>query len=94
MLTEPQYKEKLHRLEFLMLADPERDTPEGMELNNLADEVLEYELKHFPESFRRECDFCGCMFPPEQIDPEEGDQWACMGCQDRWAKEDGGVRKY
>lgn len=94
MLTEPQYKEKLERLTLLMLDDPEPNTDAGRELNALADEVLEYEWEHFPDTFKKKCDFCGKSCPPEAIDPEEGDLWACVECQDRWAKEDGGVRQF
>lgn len=44
----------------------------------------------YPEN----CSFCKKPTPPEELDPEEAGDWACHECQERWAKEDGGVRKY
>jgi len=93
-MTEPQYKEALHRLEMLMLEDPEPATDAGRELLALADEVMDYEREHFPETFQQTCDFCGKLCAPDAIDPEEGNQWACVECQQKWAAEDGGVRKH
>ena len=94
MMSEEQYKEKLHRLELLMMEDPSPDSDTGKELNTLADEVVEYERHFFPDTFKTTCDFCGKLCAPDAIDPEEGDKWACADCQTQWAKEDGGVRKY
>ena len=94
MLSDPQYKDALQRLTILMMEDPEPSSEEGKELNFLADEVMEYEREHFPETFKHTCDFCGKLCAPDAIDPEEGDQWACVECQQKWAKEDGGVRRF
>jgi hypothetical protein len=35
-----------------------------------------------------ECDFCHSRKPPEELEPEEGGQWACWDCLGRWAEQD------
>ena len=89
-----QYRTKLDALNMLLMEDPDPSTDAGKELLALADEVESYEREHFPNMFKRNCDFCGKTCQPNEIDCEEGDQWACFDCDDRWTKEDGGVRKY
>jgi hypothetical protein len=94
MLSTEEYHAKCKLLGELMLDDPEPLSDLGRELLALADEIEDYEREHFPDMFKRTCDFCGKVCDPHEIDCEEGDQWACFECDDRWAKEDGGVRKY
>lgn len=30
------------------------------------------------------CDFCGEEKPPADLHPEEGGEWACINCIERW----------
>lgn len=34
------------------------------------------------------CDFCKKPTDPENLHPEEGGDWACSECLERWAKLD------
>lgn len=34
------------------------------------------------------CDFCGKETPPERMDPEEGGEWVCYDCEERWEREE------
>ena len=34
------------------------------------------------------CDFCGQPTGPESLTPEEGGDWACLTCWERWERED------
>ena len=42
-------EQRLKRIEQLMEADPPKDSPEGIELDRLADEQAEYERRIYPE---------------------------------------------
>jgi formylmethanofuran dehydrogenase subunit E len=33
------------------------------------------------------CDFCGKERAPETLHPEEGGEWVCMDCLERWQRE-------
>ena len=35
-----------------------------------------------------ECSFCHVPKPPEELEPEEGGNWACWDCLARWAEQD------
>jgi hypothetical protein len=39
------------------------------------------------------CSFCGTVTPPEHLHPEEGGDWACITCLDRWDAEDAAEAK-
>jgi antitoxin component HigA of HigAB toxin-antitoxin module len=48
MLSRDEYDRALARIDELMALDPEIGTPQGAELTDLVDVVIEYELHHFP----------------------------------------------
>jgi antitoxin component HigA of HigAB toxin-antitoxin module len=48
MLNRDEYDVALARIDELMANDPEVGTPEGTELTALVDQVIEYEMHHFP----------------------------------------------
>ena len=50
IVTEQDYEKALARaLDLInMVPEPEADTPEGEELNVLADEIVKYEEIHYP----------------------------------------------
>ncbi len=103
MLTEAEYKSKLARAEELCALDPEVNSPEGLLLLSLVDELQEYERANFPfeitkddiamfrGGFPEHCDFCGCPVKPADLEPEEAGDWVCHKCLLKWAKEDGNV---
>lgn len=43
--------------------------------------------------FPDRCDFCDQPTRPESLVSEEGGQWACLECWDRWESEDNERRK-
>ena len=38
------------------------------------------------------CDFCDKETPEDDLHPEEGGQWVCITCWERWEKEDAAIR--
>ena len=100
-----EYNEKLARVEALAALDPEPNSPEGLLLLSLVEELQEFERVHFPFEITKEdiaefrggvpqqCDFCGKDTPPAQLEPEEAGDWACWHCLLKWAREDGDVRE-
>lgn len=45
---------------------------------------LLYGLRGIPE----QCDFCLTRMPAHELHPEEGGDWVCRACMDRWDAED------
>jgi hypothetical protein len=105
MLTESEYKSKLARAEELCALDPDANSPEGLLLLSLVDELQEYERANFPFEISKadiamirgyvpsKCNFCGRDLSVEELEPEEAGEWACHYCLLRWAQEDGNTRE-
>lgn len=96
-----EYNSKLARADELIALDPEPNSPEGLALMKIVEEIQEYEREHFPFEVTKDdiamfrggepqmCDFCGCPTPYEQLEPEEAGDWVCWNCLLKWAREDG-----
>ena len=103
MLTEAEYKSKLARAEELSALDPEPNSPEGLLLLSLVDDLQEYERATFPFEITKadiamlrggmpdKCDFCSRDVSPDELEPEEAGDWACHHCLLKWAREDGSM---
>ncbi len=48
IITEQDYETALEQISKLMSLDPKRDSSEGKELDELVDEVMEYEEINYP----------------------------------------------
>jgi hypothetical protein len=96
-----QYEAAVARIEVLIATDPGIDSPEGRELDALVEEVVLYEKTMWPfgenvkdmiaelrGGYPDHCDFCSEPKTPDELEPEEGGQWACTKCLVRWAEED------
>jgi len=100
-----EYNSKLARAEELAALDPEPNSPEGLSLMKIVEELQEYEREHFPFQVTKEdiamfrggmpekCDFCDTPTPHEQLEPEEAGDWVCWHCLLKWAEEDGRVNE-
>jgi hypothetical protein len=62
----------------------QRDHPEGNEGENLDTANLINALRGGKPG---KCDFCGQKKPNNELEPEEGGQWACWDCLTQWENQ-------